>query len=146
MNSTQNAPIQSQNHYKPGPDLFIADLLSRQNHNKYAEILGMEPNINAIQTTTNIPDCMTIQELQQATSQDEHLQLHQEHIRGRPEYRDQIPHSMRGYWTFYDDMIVIDWVILKGRHVGIPEVLQRQALEQLHINHVGMKTKPLVHE
>ena len=34
----------------------------------------MQLNINAIQTTTNVPDCMTIQELQKATSQDEHLQ------------------------------------------------------------------------
>ena len=49
--------------YKPGPDLFITDWLSRQNHteNKDAEMPGMQLNIDAIQTTTNIPNCITIQ-------------------------------------------------------------------------------------
>ena len=51
--------------YKPGLDLFIADWLSRQNHkeNKDAEISSMQLSIDAIQTTTNIPDWMTIQQL-----------------------------------------------------------------------------------
>ena len=50
--------------------LFIADWLSRQTHkeNKGAEIHGMHINIDAIQTTTDMPDCMTIQELQQTMS------------------------------------------------------------------------------
>ena len=49
----------------------------------------MQPNINAFQTGTNIPDCMTIQEIQQASSQDEHLQHLQEHIiRGWSMHRD----------------------------------------------------------
>ena len=61
--------------YKPVPDLFIVDCLSRQNHkdNKDAEIPGMQININGIQTTTNTPQCMTLHELQQVISQDEHL-------------------------------------------------------------------------
>ena len=60
---------------KPGLDLFITDWLSRQNHkeNKDPEIPGMQMNIDAIETMTNIPDCMTLQWLQQATSQDDHL-------------------------------------------------------------------------
>ena len=37
--------------YKPGPDLFIVDWLSRQNHseNKDEEIPGMQLSIKAIQ-------------------------------------------------------------------------------------------------
>ena len=73
--------------------------------NKDAEIPGMQLTINAIQTTTNIPDCMAIEELQQATSQDEHLHHHQEYtIRCFPEH---LPQDMRTYWTFQDDMTVI---------------------------------------
>ena len=46
--------------YKPGPDVFIADWLSRQNHkeNRDKEIPDMQLNVDAIQTTTNIPDGM----------------------------------------------------------------------------------------
>ena len=56
--------------YKSRPGLFIVDWLSRQNHteNKDTEILGMQLNTDAIQTTTNIPECTTIQQLHQATS------------------------------------------------------------------------------
>ena len=44
-------------------------------------------------------------------------------------------------------MEVIDGVILKGRHIIIPESLQKQALEQLHVNHMAIeKIKILVHE
>ena len=55
--------------YKPGHGLFIAGCLSRQHHkeNKDAEIPGMQLNSDSIQTTANIPDCMTIHELQQTT-------------------------------------------------------------------------------
>ena len=97
----------------------------------------MQLNIDGIQTTTNIPVNMTIQDLQQAMSQDEHLQQLKEHIiRSWPENGDQIPQSKRTSWTFQDDMAVIDWVTLKGRHIVIPESLQRQALEQLYANHM----------
>ena len=43
----------------------MADWQSRQNYkeNKDTEIPDMQLNTNAIQTATNIPDCMTIQEL-----------------------------------------------------------------------------------
>ena len=79
--------------YTPGPDLFKADCLSRQNHkeNKDKEIPGMQLNVATIQTTTNIPDCMMIQQLQDAMSQDDHLQqLKADIIRGWPENKGQI--------------------------------------------------------
>ena len=62
--------------YKPGPDLFIVDWLSRHNHteNKDEEIPGMDIKVDAIQTATDIPECMSIPQLQQATAQDNHLQ------------------------------------------------------------------------
>ena len=48
---------------------------------------------------------------------------------------------------FRDDMAVIDGVVIKGGHIGIPEVLQLQVLKQLHIYHMDIeKTKLLVCE
>ena len=85
--------------------------------------------------TTNIPDCMT--ELKQTTSQDEHLHHCQEHIiRGWPNHGDQIPQDRRPHLMFHDDMVGIDGVVLKNRHVIKPEALQRQALEQPHVYHM----------
>ena len=68
--------------HKPGLDLFMADWLSRQNHNenKYKEIADVQISINAILSTTNILECMTMHELQEATSQDQHLLCLMEYV------------------------------------------------------------------
>ena len=126
-NSSQNAPVQSKIICKPGPDLFIAEWLSRKNHkeNKNEEIPCMQLNVDTIQTTTNILDCMTIQPLQQATLQDDHLQLLKDYIiRGWPDSKDQIPQDMWTYWTLWDDMAVINGAILTSWHVVIAESLK----------------------
>ena len=68
--------------YKAGTDLFISDWLSRQNYNenKDAEIPSMQLSDNVIQTGTNIPECIKVHELQQAISQDQHLQCLKDYI------------------------------------------------------------------
>ena len=83
--------------------LFITDCLSRQNYkeNRDTEIPHEQLNVDTIQITTNIQDCMMIQQLQQATSKDNHLQQVKDYIiRGWPENRDQISHDIQTHWTF----------------------------------------------
>ena len=55
--------------------LFMVDWLSRHihNENKDKEITGMQISINAIQSTNNILECLTIHELYEATPEDQHL-------------------------------------------------------------------------
>ena len=62
--------------YKPGPEIFIADCLSHHNHkeNKDKPIQGMYIRVDAIQSMTDVPECMSISQFQQATMQDGHLQ------------------------------------------------------------------------
>ena len=52
--------------YKPGPDIFIADWLSRHNHEegKDQPIKGMELQVDVIQTTTDMPECLSVTDLQ----------------------------------------------------------------------------------
>ena len=52
--------------YKPVPDLFIAEWLSRQKHkeDKDEEIAGMKVNTISVETVTNIQECMMIHEIQ----------------------------------------------------------------------------------
>ena len=110
--------------YKVEQDLFIADHLSGQNHNEnkddtLPDILGMKINTDAMCTTTDIPNCINIQELQQvhrATTKDEQLQQLREHIiRNWFQNRNEVLQEITSYWTFRDDMAVIDGIILKGR-------------------------------
>ena len=43
-------------------------------------------------------------------------------------------------------MSMIDGVMMKGRHIIIPKVLQQQALDQLHVNHMDIEVKLLASE
>ena len=59
----------------------------------------------------------------------------------------QLHIHIRPYWSYKDDLTVIDSVVMKGRCIIIPEELKQQVLDQLHVNHMGIKkTKLLVHK
>ena len=73
-------------------------LLNVQNHdkNKDEEIKGMQISINVIQLTTNMPECITFNELKEVTFQDQHLQQLMENIiQGWPDNKDQLPPDIR---------------------------------------------------
>ena len=81
--------------------------MQSQKENKDDEILGMKINMNAIDTAMDIPNCIDIQEIQQATVKDDHLQQLREHIiRGFPRSRNEIPQEIRPYWPFRDNIAV----------------------------------------
>ena len=48
--------------YKPGPEIFIADWLSRHNHTegKDKPIKGMDVWVDAIQTAMDMPECISM--------------------------------------------------------------------------------------
>ena len=126
--------------YKPGPQIFIADWLSRQNHKegKDRPIQDIGLWVNAIQAITDLPKCISIPEMQQASSQDDHLQLLQRYIiAGWPDTRDKLSKELKPYWAYRDELAVTDGIIIKGKHIIVPCRLRKQVLEQLHTNHMG---------
>ena len=132
--------------YKPCPDIFIADWPSRHNHTegKDQPIKGMEVQIAAIQTATDMLECLSMTEQQQASSWDDHLQKLKNIIAGWPDSKDEINAELKLYWAYRDELAVLDGIILKGRCIIIPNSLRQQVLNQLHTNHMGIeKTKLL---
>ena len=57
--------------YNPGPDIFITDWLSRHNHveGKDKLIEDMDVQVDAIQNTTDMLQCVSMVEIQQALAQ-----------------------------------------------------------------------------
>ena len=99
----------------------------------------MDVWVDAIQSTTDILECVSVAEIQQASAQDNHLQkLKNLIIAGWPDTKDMLHADLKVYWSYRDELAVIDGVILKGRHIFIPTNLQHQILEQLHTNHMGI--------
>ena len=136
--------------YKPGPKIFISDWLSQHNHEegKDEPIRDMDIRIDAIQSVTDIPECISIKQIQQASVQDEHVQcLKNSIISGWLSKRDELHGNLRPYWSYRDDLVVIDGVVMKGRCIIIPAFLKQQLLDQLQTNHMGIeKTKLLMCE
>ena len=52
--------------------------------------------------------------------------------------------DIRPYWSYRDDLAVIDGVIIKGRCIIIPQELKQWVLDQLHLNHMGIKKTKLL--
>ena len=88
--------------------------------------------VDVIQTTTDMPECLSMTELQQASSQDSHIQkLKHFIITGGPDSKEEVSEEL----------------VLKGRHIIIPSSLKQQVLNHLHINHMGIeKMKLLAHK
>ena len=135
--------------YKPGPEIFIADRLLRNNHveGRDKPIKDMDVWVVAIQSSIDMSESISMAEIQQALSQDDHLQqLKKSIIAGLPNTKDKLPANIRPYWPYRDKLVVIDGVIIKGRHIVIPNSLRQQLLTQLHTSHMGIeKTKLLAH-
>ena len=108
----------------------------------------MDIRIDTIQSMTDIPQCMSMSQIQQASTQDDHFQcLKCFIITGWPSMKDELHADLKPYWLYRDELAVIDRIMLKGRHIVIPTRLRQQVLDQLHTNHMGLeKTKLLACE
>ena len=105
----------------------------------------MEIWVDVIQTATDMLKCLSVTELQQASSQDDHLQkLKNIIIAGWPDSKDEISEELNPYWSYRDKLAVLDGIILKGRHIIIPKSLRVQVLNQLHTKHMGIEKMKLL--
>ena len=126
----------------PVPKIFVADWLFQHNQEEGRDkpIKDMDLRIDAIQSATNIPECISISQIQQASVLDKPLQhLKNMIIRGWPSTKDELHGELRSYWSYTDVLAVIDGVIMKGRCIIIPAVLKQHMLDQLHLKHMGIK-------
>ena len=108
--------------YKPGPEICVADWLLRHNHaeGKDKPIKGMDIQMDAIQIATDMPECVSMAEIQQASSLDNHLQqLKGIIITGWPDSRDELCVDLQLYWSYRDELAVINGIILKGKYIII---------------------------
>ena len=79
--------------YKPGSEIFIADWLLQHNHTegKDKPIKGMGVQVGTIQTAMDMPECISMAEIPQALSLDNHLQQLKGIITtGWPDSRDEL--------------------------------------------------------
>ena len=57
-------------------------------------------------------------------------------IVGWPSMKDELHSDLRPCWSYRDDLVVIDGVVMKGRWIIIPTALKQQVLDQLHYTQI----------
>ena len=59
----------------------------------------------------------------------------------------ELPQDLHPYWSYRDEIGILDGVMFKGSQVSIPEALRQDILLQLHEAHLGIeKTRRLMHD
>ena len=107
----------------------------------------MDVRVDTIQSATDIPECISISQVQQTMVQDEHLQcLKNIIIAGWPSTKDQLLLDIRPYQSYRDNLGVINSVVMKARCIIIPQELRQQVLDQLHLNHMDIEKKNYLHK
>ena len=107
----------------------------------------MSINVNTINLLVNMLVFTPLKDIQAATQEDTHIQQLKAYIiQGWPHKTEDVAHSMRQYWPIRSELAIID-IAMKGKRIIIPFQLQRQILQQLHYNHMGIeKTRNIVHK
>ena len=115
VHTTHNELIHKMNHPLTRPRPICSRLAVKKNHteSKDGEIASIT-NINAINMSTDMLKYMLIEDMQeiediQETTKDAHIQQIKEYIiRGWPSSRNKVTQDIQTYWTFKDDLAMID--------------------------------------
>ena len=129
--------------YKPGTEMFIADLLSR---NYRADKTDNEPvtQVHSVKVS-NIVSADWVEEIEEHTLKDEQAkQLYDVIKHGWPEHKNVLPASLQQFWQNRFAFHISGKLILYESKLFIPSSLRPRVLKLLHESHLGvekMKTR-----
>ena len=59
---------------------------------------------------------------------------------GWPSHIHHLPDAVWPYWCFWDELAILDGIIMKGNRVVVPSVLMAETLLRLHDGHQGLNS------
>ena len=123
------------------------DWLPRHSHetDRDEETLGMRLIINTIESCADTPDCMTGEEIRIAMPDDKYICMLSEvilHI--WPLTTAEVQKDPQPYWSFIDEIAIIDGIAVKDRRIMKLVALQDKTLKQLHMSHIRIERTRLM--
>ena len=127
----------------PGKELIIADALSR------APVKGYKPQTTALQLSEveeNVDHIISslpateerLEQIRKEQQQDTICQKLTSYCqRGWPS-RDKLPGMFKPYLTVAAEFSIRDGLLMRGRRIVVPAVLQKEILDRLHTGHQGI--------
>ena len=123
--------------YIPGATNHVADCLSRLGAQKDSISL---PKLHIHQVTSQLKAREdSLHSIRLATQADDNLAILKHIIQqGWPKTVKEVPQEIQKYWTFREELMIEDGLILKGTRIVIPDVKREQILQQIHEGHLGL--------
>lgn len=134
--------------YKKGTTLHIGDALSCATlpTPTCAKITGFEVFHLELENSNNdhnprLAD-VTEQLLMAETQKDSSLTDLQQHTitHGWPKNKQHLATNLCPYWSFMEELTVINGVIYKGQQALVPKNMQSTMLRKIHMNHIGAES------
>ena len=131
-----------QSSYKSGNKMLLADALSRASM-KDADLEVSDEELAAqihMVYSNNEVTGTNLEEVRRATA-DEHVlpELGEKIQSGWPSRKDEVNNELKQYWSYRDELLIINSIIFIGDRAVIPKKLRPEMLKQLHIPHMGIE-------
>ena len=128
----------------PGKEMIFADHLSRNigpNQSNEPTCSGLDLKIQDIYLNASEDRCIS---LAKETENDETLiTLKNMVLKGWPDKRDECPEILKPYWTYRDELSILDGLVLKGTRIIIPNSCRDDVLDKVHEGHFGIERTKL---
>ena len=123
--------------YIPGTTNHIADCLSRLGFQKDSISL---PKLHINQITSQLKARSdSLHNIQLAMQADDNLVILKHIIQqGWPKTIKEVPKKIQKYWTFHEELMIEDGLILKGMRIVYPDKKREEILKQIHEGHLGL--------
>ena len=120
--------------YKPGKQMILADVMSRQPSSETTQI-DLDVQVSFVQFSMQ-----RLLKIREATQADDELcALRTVIVEGWPDSQRHLQPPLRPYWSCRDELAIEDGLIMKGDHLVIPLSLQAEVLTKLHEAHQGIE-------
>ena len=119
-------------------------ILSRNVGHESSEVptcQGLDLKINYVFLNASNDRCVS---LTQESDKDETLvALKNVIIKGWSQMRSECPLQLRDFWSYRDELSILDGLVLKGTRIIIPSACRDEVLEKLHEGHFGVECTKL---
>uniref|UniRef100_A0A8C4S4R6 Gypsy retrotransposon integrase-like protein 1 n=1 Tax=Erpetoichthys calabaricus TaxID=27687 RepID=A0A8C4S4R6_ERPCA len=136
--------------YKPGPEMFLSDALSRAttadtnsgSGEAWHSVCALQQEQFDLEHVNqadylNVTD-QRLTQIRQHTEKDENLQaLKSTVLTGWPNLKEDTNLAVREYWPYREELSVQNGVLYKGQRVIIPKSMRQEMLRRIHASHIG---------
>lgn len=140
-------PYQLTVNHKPGKELYVADTLSRaflketDDEAEPNDRLEREVDAQVHLILKHMPVSVNgMEELRKETQRDDTLTALRTMVKqGWPDYRTAVPHKLKDFWNYREEICEMDGLMMKGDRIIVPQTMTKDMLKAIHAGHFGIE-------